>query len=377
MIVLKVLVGLSGGVDSAIAAYLLKEAGHDVSCAFMRNWDSLTNNDILGNPSIADDQCSQELDYEDALAVAKHLGLELLRVDYIKEYWNDVFSRFLAETKLGFTPNPDILCNRYVKFDAFFKYMDDLGFDYLATGHYARIKEGKLYRAKDESKDQSYFLSRVRPEVLERVLFPLGDMTKKEVRKLADELDLPVARKKDSTGICFIGERHYQDFLKNYIKGSEGDIVDIDTQAVIGKHQGVMFYTIGQRHGLDISGVMGPWFVVGKDMSKRIIYVGKGAEHPKLYASRAVIDHVNWFSEDKTSRSLAAKFRYRQKDQRVHITFNDDGTLAVAMLDPVKAVTLGQEAVFYDAELCLGGGRIAKVFDNEGNEVSYDTQSQS
>ncbi|HKM23599.1 MAG TPA: tRNA 2-thiouridine(34) synthase MnmA [Erysipelothrix sp.] len=369
---MKVLVGLSGGVDSAVAAYLLKEQGHDVTCAFMRNWDSLTNNDIMGNPTINDDQCSQEVDYDDALRVANHLGLPLLRVDYVKEYWDHVFSSFLKQTEKGFTPNPDILCNQFVKFDAFYKFMDDNGYDALATGHYAISKDGTMYKGLDHNKDQTYFLSRVNPNVLDRVLFPLGGLSKPQVREIALSLDLPVASKKDSTGICFIGERQYKDFLKNYLSDSEGDIIDVDTGKVLGQHSGVMFYTIGQRHGLDISAHVGPWFVVGKDMSSNQLYVGKGADHPDLFASKAVISDLNWFSKNKDTRLAKAKFRYRQNDLDVSIKHLDDGRLEVTMIDPVKSVTLGQEAVFYDGEEVLGGGQIAQVFDTSGTEVLYD-----
>lgn len=369
----KVLVGLSGGVDSAVAAYLLKAQGHDVTCAFMRNWDSLTNNDILGNPTIQDDMCTQERDYEDAKRVADHLGLPLIRVDYVKEYWDHVFTYFIDETKRGNTPNPDILCNQFVKFDAFFDFMDSQGFDMLATGHYAQVKDGELLRGIDTNKDQTYFLSRVNPDVLNRVLFPLGNLTKEEVRTIAREQNIPVATKKDSTGICFIGERHYREFLKNYVKDRDGDIIDIDTQQVVGKHSGVMFYTVGQRHGLDISGFMGPWFVVGKDLSNNNLYVGRGNNHPKLFYKKAIIEDVNWFGGDKTDRICTARFRYRQQDQNVSIRFISDTTLEVTMPDTVKSVTLGQEAVFYDGEVCLGGGRIARAFDVSNTEVKYDT----
>lgn len=368
---MKILVGLSGGVDSAVAAHLLKSQGHDVTCAFMRNWDSLTNNDILGNPTINDEFCSQEVDYDDALKVAQHLGLPLLRVDYVKEYWDNVFSFFLEETKRGHTPNPDILCNRFVKFDAFFDFMDEQGFDALATGHYAISKDGQMLRGVDRNKDQTYFLSRIRPDVLDRVIFPLGSLEKTEVREIALSLDLPVATKKDSTGICFIGEREYKDFLNNYLTDIEGDIIDIDTKQVLGKHNGVMFYTIGQRHGLDISSHMGPWFVVGKSLSSNTIFVGKGADHPLLFASKAEVADLNWFSKEKTSRELTAKFRYRQSDIKVSIRFIDETRLEVTILEPVKSVTLGQEAVFYDGEVCLGGGRIDRVFNMDGEEVLY------
>ncbi|CAM3656472.1 tRNA 2-thiouridine(34) synthase MnmA [Erysipelothrix urinaevulpis] len=372
---MKVLVGLSGGVDSAVAAYLLKSQGHDVTCAFMRNWDSLTNNDILGNPSLNDDQCTQEKDYDDAKRVADHLGLPLLRADYVKEYWDDVFTYFLEETKRGNTPNPDILCNKYVKFDAFYDFMEENGFEALAMGHYAIVKDGKMYKAQDSSKDQTYFLSRVNPSVLDKVIFPLGGLDKTEVRKIAQEINLPVANKKDSTGICFIGERDYRNFLQNYITDANGPIVNVDTDEVLGEHNGVMFYTVGQRHGLDISTSVGPWFVVGKDLSKKTIYVGKGSNHPMLYYSKAIIKDLNWYGPKvEKNADVSAKFRYRQVDQPVRISHLDDGSLEVTMTEPVKAVTLGQEAVFYDGDLVLGGGRIDQVFDLEGREVTYDSK---
>ena len=368
----RVLVGLSGGVDSAVAAFLLKEAGYDVTCAFMRNWDSLTNNDILGNPTIMDETCSQELDYQDAKRVADHLGLPLLRVDYVKEYWDNVFSYFISETEKGYTPNPDILCNQFVKFDAFYDFMEQENFDYLATGHYAQSIEGKMLRGVDTNKDQTYFLSRVNPNILDKVLFPLGSLDKSEVRRIAKEQNIPVATKKDSTGICFIGERHYRDFLKNYVKDAEGPIIDVDSGLEVGCHAGVMFYTIGQRHGLDISGHMGPWFVVGKDLSERILYVGKGADHEKLFASKVIIEDVNWFSDDRSEREVGAKFRYRQPDRKVSIKFLNESTLEVIVIEKTKSITLGQEAVFYDGMECLGGGRIARVFDLDNREVLYD-----
>lgn len=373
---MKILVGLSGGVDSAVAAYLLKKQGHDVTCAFMRNWDSYANQDVLGNPTLDQDMCTQEVDYEDARRVAEHLGLPLLRADYVKEYWDHVFSFFLKQTERGHTPNPDILCNQYVKFDAFFDFMDEQGFDMLATGHYAVSKDGKMYRAVDQNKDQTYFLSRVSRDVLSRVIFPLGTLTKPEVRKIALALDLPVAQKKDSTGICFIGERQYKDFLRNYLTDVEGDIVDADTNEVIGTHSGVMFYTIGQRNGLNISDRMGPWFVVGKDLSTNRLFVGKGVDHPMLFASKAEIADLNWLGDSKDDQVLTAKFRYRQEDVPVKVSFLSDDRLEVTLLDPVKSVTLGQEAVFYNGDACLGGGRIDRVFDMNGEEVLYDASQK-
>ena len=248
----RVVLGLSGGVDSAVAAYLLKKQGYEVICVFMRNWDSSLNNDILGNPTNDDDVCPQEKDYQDAQAVATHLGLEIRRVDFIKEYWDQVFTYFLEEYAKGRTPNPDILCNKHIKFKAFLDYAKSIDADYIATGHYARVvhtegKESVMLRGVDNNKDQTYFLCQLNQNQLNNSLFPIGELTKPEVRRIAEELDLPVAHKKDSTGICFIGERDFREFLKNYIPAKSGKMVDIVSKKVIGDHQGIMYYTIGQR----------------------------------------------------------------------------------------------------------------------------------
>ena len=272
----KVLVGLSGGVDSAVAAYLLKQQGYDVTCAFMRNWDSVANEDINGNPTLNDPVCPQESDYNDAKSVADSLGLPLLRIDFIKEYWDDVFKTFLEEYKKGRTPNPDILCNRYIKFDSFMKFAEEQGFDTVATGHYARMKKNngvsEICKADDRNKDQSYFLAEINRKVLDHVLFPLGEIDKPTVRRIAEELHLSIAKKKDSTGICFIGERNFRQFLSNYLPMKPGKIINVITKEVVGRHTGVMYYTIGQRKGLDIGGI-GPFFVVGKNVEKNELYV--------------------------------------------------------------------------------------------------------
>lgn len=372
---MKVLLGLSGGVDSAVAAYQLKKEGYDVTCAFMRNWDAFANNDIMGNPTIQDDVCPQEQDFMDAKAVADALDLELLRIDFVKEYWDYVFSSFLEEYRKGRTPNPDILCNKYIKFDTFLKFAMNHGFDMVATGHYAQVEhadsESKLLRGADNNKDQTYFLCQISQEALSKTLFPIGNMKKSEVREIANNLKLVIADKKDSTGICFIGERNFKSFLSNYLPAKEGNIIDIETLQKIGNHVGVLYYTIGQRKGLGIGGDKGPWFVVGKDVEKNELYVCNGDENEWLFSTSSIVTGVNWFSKHIPSDILqcSAKFRYRQKDSEVSIRFLDIDVVEVNHIYPISSVTCGQEAVFYDNEICLGGGVIDQVFVN-GVELS-------
>lgn len=365
---MKVLVGLSGGVDSAIAAYLLKEQGHEVTCCFMRNWDSFLNHDIAGNPDLYNSVCPQEQDYHDAQAVAKHLQLPLLRVDFVREYWDNVFTTFLEEYKKGRTPNPDILCNQYIKFDSFYKYAMENGFDAIATGHYcSRIDEDGfawLGRAADQNKDQTYFLAQIAKEPLSRTLFPLGTLTKPEVRRLADQLLLDsVSKKKDSTGICFIGERNFREFLSNYLPAKEGKIIDIDTGRELGTHQGVLYYTIGQRKGLNITGFVGPWFVAAKDVERNLLFVARTDQMHWLVSDRARIEKINWLVPDgfEFPKQCTVKFRYRQKD--IPVTLEVLGNQAIVSYPQgVEAVTPGQEAVFYMGDKCLGGGVIEQVF---------------
>lgn len=357
-----VVIGMSGGVDSSVAAILLKKQGYNVIGLFMRNWDSSINNDILGNPTLNNNICPQEQDYNDALAVCEKLNIPLHRIDFVKEYWDYVFTYFLDELKKGRTPNPDIMCNKYIKFDMFAKEAIKLGADYIATGHYARIENGKLLRGVDSNKDQTYFLSQLSKKQLSNVLFPIGDL-EKEVRKIAEEYDLITASKKDSTGICFIGERNFSNFLKNYLPNTPGEIVNIDTLEKVGEHIGLMYYTIGQRKGLNLGGNEDRLFVVGKDLNKNVLYVAHGEENPYLYSDECIVEMVNWISEEKPT-NCTAKFRYRQADNNVTIKELDEGNLLVSYPQGVKSVTPGQACVFYLNEECLGGGIIKEVHKN-------------
>jgi tRNA-specific 2-thiouridylase len=359
----KVVIGMSGGVDSSVAAIKLKEQGYEVIGLFMRNWDSLMDGEYDGAPVSNQGICPQEVDYNDAKAVCDKLGIPLYRKDFIKEYWDYVFTYFLDELKKGRTPNPDIMCNKYIKFDMFAKEAKKLGADFIATGHYARIENGKLLKAKDENKDQTYFLSQVSKEQLKNVLFPIGDMIKPDVRKVALENDLLTAKKKDSTGICFIGERNFSNFLKNYLPNTPGDIVNIDTKEVIGKHIGLMYYTIGQRRGLDIGGTKDRMFVVGKDLAKNILYICIGEDNDYLISDSCTIEDVNYLG-DKKITECNAKFRYRQKDNPVSLEWLDNGEILVKYPQGVKSVTPGQACVLYDGEECLGGGIIKTVMKN-------------
>ncbi|NLV90045.1 MAG: tRNA 2-thiouridine(34) synthase MnmA [Tenericutes bacterium] len=364
----KIVVGMSGGVDSSVAAYLLKEQGYEVIGLFMRNWDSLINNDIMGNPTIENDICTQEEDYNDALYVCNQLDIPLHRVDFVKEYWDYVFTYFLDELKKGRTPNPDVMCNKYIKFDYFIKEAKRLGADYVATGHYARIIDGTLYKGIDTNKDQSYFLCELTKKQLENVLFPVGELNKDEVRDIAIKLNLKTAKKKDSTGICFIGERNFKNFLKNYLPTKEGDIVNIENKKVLGKHIGLMYYTIGQRRGLNIGGYKERLYVVGKDLNKNILYVCYGDDNEYLYSDEALIEDFNLMSDKKVDK-CNAKFRYRQKDNEVYIEYLKDKEIIVKY-NNIKAVTPGQICVLYDGDECIGGGIIKEVRKN-GNKLWY------
>ncbi len=364
----KVVIGLSGGVDSSVAAYLLKKEGYEVIGLFMRNWDSFADGEEIGAPTTKEGICPQEIDYKDAQEVAKKLDIKLSRKDFVKEYWNYVFTYFLDELKKGRTPNPDIMCNKYIKFDMFIKYAKELGADYIATGHYAILDKGHLKRGIDSNKDQTYFLSQVSNKQFENVLFPIGNMLKSEVRKIAKEQNLITATKKDSTGICFIGERNFKKFLKNYLPNQPGKIVNIDTLEEIGTHIGLMNYTIGQRRGLDVGGFKDRMFVVGKDLEKNILYICIGDDNDYLITDSCLVTDINWLEKEKIT-SCTAKFRYRQPDIKVEIEWLTKDS-AIVKYKGVKAVTPGQACVFYKDDICLGGGIIDKVM-KKGKKLWY------
>jgi tRNA-uridine 2-sulfurtransferase len=351
----RVVIGMSGGVDSSVAAYLLKKEGYDVIGIFMKNWDD-TNE--LGF-------CTADADYEDVRKVCDQIGIPYYTVNFEKEYWDKVFTYFLDEYKKGRTPNPDVMCNKEIKFKAFLERALQLGADYLATGHYARVdfEEGeyRLLRGADPNKDQTYFLNQLGQYELSKTMFPIGHLPKPEVRKIAAEAGLATAKKKDSTGICFIGERNFKEFLSHYLPAQPGEMRTFDGE-VVGRHDGLMYYTLGQRHGLGIGGEGDPWFVAGKDLEQNVLYVAQGVNHPSLYSDGLFATDLHWVSnhEPKETFTCTAKFRYRQPDQKVTVHLLSDDTCKVIFDQPQKAITPGQAVVFYDGEACLGGGTIDK-----------------
>lgn len=376
----RVLLGMSGGVDSAVAAKLLIDQGYEVVAGFMRNWDSMANNDFLGNPDINNDICPQELDYEDALLVSQQLGIELVRIDFVEEYWKHVFTHFIEEYQKGRTPNPDLLCNKFIKFDYFLKYALDNNFDYIAMGHYAKVyhtnKGSYLMKAKDTNKDQTYFLAYLAQEQIAKALFPLADLNKSEVRTLANQYNLNVATKKDSTGICFIGERNFREFLKNYLPNQPGEIIDYDSKTVVGHHIGAMYYTIGQSKGLGIGGIAnhegGKWYVHGKDLKNKIIYVSNDQEQKYLICDQVLVKDINFNNEEFLNiKECHAKFRYRQQEYPVSLEWLNDHDAYVSGIQLPLAITPGQACVFYQDEYCLGGGVIDKIYLN-GQELIYE-----
>jgi tRNA-specific 2-thiouridylase len=350
-----IVVGLSGGVDSAVSAYLLKKQGHHVTGVFMQNWLQDDH----------DEYCSIKEDALDAIAVADCLGIDINIINFSQEYQDKVFKYFLQEYQEGRTPNPDIFCNSEIKFKAFLEYALNSGADAIATGHYARNIEGNLYKGIDQNKDQSYFLYRLSPFQLSKALFPLGDLTKSQVRAIASDLHLPVAHKKDSTGICFIGERPFRQFLSQYFPLSPGDMVTPEGD-IVGKHSGLMYYTLGQRKGLGIGGKGAPWFVAQKDIKRNHLIVVQGHDHPLLFSNSALINHISWTTHDMPiieQKKYGIKTRYRMKDAPGLIKHNKDNVLGthqhtILFDTPHWSVTPGQSAVIYDGDHCLGGGII-------------------
>jgi len=345
---LKVVVGMSGGVDSSVVAYLLKKAGHEVIGLFMKNWE--------------DEGCTAAADHEDVAAVAGKLDIPFYTVNFAKEYWERVFSRCLEEYAAGYTPNPDIWCNQEIKFKLFFEKAIRLGADYLATGHYCQNIGGQLHRGFDDNKDQSYFLYTIEKKVLERVLFPIGHLTKAEVRQIAQEAGLATANKKDSTGICFIGKRNFPDFLARYLPPKKGRFEKMD-KTVVGEHEGAHFYTIGQRRGLAIGGAGEAWYVVGKRMKDNVVIVEQG-EAPELFSDTLIATDLSWVDkEPELPIKCTAKIRYRTPDEACRLE-RRDGKLHVIFDQPQKAITPRQSVVFYDGQVCLGGGLIATATAN-------------
>ncbi len=361
----KVAVMLSGGVDSAVVAKLLVDQNYQVEAFFMRNWDSTANLE-LNNILTEDEICQQEEDYNDAKKVADQLNIKLHRVNFVKEYWDYVFEVFLKEIKLGMTPNPDILCNRHIKFDEMIKYIEKNHpeFKYIATGHYAKIIERDniklLAQAKDKFKDQTYFLSEINKNILNKIIFPLAELSKKEVRKIAIESNLVVANKKDSTGICFIGKRNFPEFISNYLKDNPGKIVDKESGKIIGSHRGVLFYTIGQRKGLNLGGFEKPYFVSGKDVSRNILFVSSGKDNIDLLTKEIKTKEFNYLiSEDLIKNNMKIKFKTRHSELIYDGTIIKlDKGIKVISKTNINAVTPGQELVVYFNGICIGGGQI-------------------
>lgn len=356
----KVIVGMSGGVDSSVAAWLLKEEGYQVEGLFMKNWEQ----------DDSDGYCAAADDLADAQAVCKQLHIPLHSVNFSKEYWDRVFAHFLHEYEQGRTPNPDVLCNKEIKFNAFLNHALTLGADFIATGHYAKVRNndgvGELYKAKDREKDQTYFLHAVDPSALAKALFPIGDYFKSQIRDFAKELGLVTYDKKDSTGICFIGEKRFKTFLKEFILAKPGNI-ESSSGEFLGRHEGLMYYTLGQRQGLGIGGRQEsseePWYVVDKDTKTNTLIVAQGNHHPMLYSQGLVCGRIHWLADYQDSLPLTcyAKTRYRQPEQACMISPESNGQHYVMFSNLQRATTPGQYIVFYDKNQCLGGATIEQI----------------
>ena len=358
---IRVMVGMSGGVDSSVSAYLLIQQGYQVEGLFMKNWDEDDGSEY----------CSAKQDLADAEEVCEGLGIKLHTANFAAEYWDNVFDHFLAEYSAGRTPNPDVLCNREIKFKVFLEYAELLGADYIATGHYVRTRtEGDktyLLTGLDNNKDQSYFLNAVSEQELAKCLFPIGDMEKPAVRAIAEAQGFGNHQKKDSTGICFIGERRFKDFLQQYLPAQPGDIETPEGQ-VIGQHSGLMYHTLGQRQGLGLGGIKdfpeAPWYVVGKDLNRNVLIAAQGNDHPMLYSDHLIGAETHWINALPPAEqfSCEAKIRYRQKAQNCHVEISSDPELGevvtVSFDEPQRSITPGQYVVFYHGEICLGGAVI-------------------
>jgi len=361
----KVIIGMSGGVDSSVSAFILQQQGYQVEGLFMKNWEEDDDTDY----------CTAAADLADAQAVADKLGMKLHKINFAAEYWDNVFEHFLSEYKAGRTPNPDILCNKEIKFKAFLEYAaEDLGANYIATGHYVRRSgddaNAQLLRGLDENKDQSYFLYALNKKQIGKSLFPVGEIEKPIVRKIAEDLGLATAKKKDSTGICFIGERKFKDFLARFLPAQPGEIRTVDGK-VIGRHDGLMYHTLGQRKGLGIGGVKGlsedPFYVVEKDLINNVLVVAQGHDNSALLSTGLIASQLTWVDMQPLRENLrcAVKTRYRQADIPCEIQPLDDNTIKVIFDEPQIAVTPGQSAVFYLGEVCLGGGIIEEQIKNK------------
>ncbi len=344
-----VILGMSGGVDSSVAAFLLKEQGYKVIGLFMKNWEETDSAGV----------CTSTKDFEDVVSVCNQLDIPYYSLNFVKEYQELVFEEFLSELRLGHTPNPDILCNREIKFKLLLDKALQLGADFLATGHYAqKDSHGRLLKGKDSTKDQSYFLYTLSQNTLQKVLFPVGNLPKSEVRSIAKQLGLTTHDKKDSTGICFIGKRDFKEFVSRYIPYHKGHFETLDG-TVVGTHEGAAYYTIGQRKGIGIGGIGEAWFVVKKDMARNVIIVAQGTDHPALYGQHLTAEELSWVvGAPELPFECTAKIRYRQADQPCIIEKITDGRAHVYFPDPQRAITPRQSIVFYHQDICLGGGMI-------------------